>query len=125
MADLALIAVAAAFALMGVLSLAAPARVLSQFGVPALTRDGRNEVRGVYGGFGVAVAALLLSVLAAPPLRPGACLAVAVALVGMALGRLVSAFVDRGIGKAPLAYLAFEIVFAGLALYAMGGRQAA
>jgi len=74
---------------MGLVGLAAPERIGATFGTPALSGEGRNEVRAVYGGFGVAIGALLL---AAP--TPGVLLCVAVALAGMAGGRLVAAVLE-------------------------------
>ena len=44
---------------MGVYALVVPAAILAPFGVPVESPDGRAEVRAVYGGFGIAVAALL------------------------------------------------------------------
>ncbi|WP_245607181.1 DUF4345 family protein [Pseudonocardia spinosispora] len=53
--------------------------------------EGRNEVRAVYGGFGLAIAGLLaLAAINVGELRPGAVFAVAAALAGMASGRLVA-----------------------------------
>ena len=54
MADALTLIVAAGFAAMGLLALARPADVLAQFGVSVETPEGRNEVRAVYGGFGLA-----------------------------------------------------------------------
>ncbi len=116
--DLALVAAAALFALMGLGALAAPDIVTRQFGAPPLTPAGRNEVRAVYGGFGVAMAALLLWTLRAPELREGVCLTLAVALFGMATGRLVSALIDRRIDRAPLFYLLLEIAAGAALLFA-------
>lgn len=87
--------VAAFFALMGLVALGMPERILATFGMPALTPDGRNEVRAVYGGFGVAIAALLVASAGVPALRSGVLAAVATALGGMAAGRVVSAAVER------------------------------
>jgi hypothetical protein len=104
-----LIAVAsAAFALMGVGSLAMPLVVTRQFGVTDLTIDGRNEVRAVYGGFGLAMCTALISTSLYPDLKNGICFAIALALAGMAAGRLLSAAIDRSIGRFPLLYLAIE-----------------
>ena len=114
-ADLLCGLVALAFGLMGVGSLWAPVRVTAQFGIPALDVDGRNEVRAVYGGFGLAMALLLIVALLMPALRGGICLTIAAALFGLAAGRLISAVIDRGIGRWPLRYLGIEIA-AGLAV---------
>ena len=77
---------AAGFLFMGVVALVFPARVTAQFDLPNLTLAGRNEVRAVYGGFGIAIGLLLLASLFMPGFRSGICLAVSVALAGMAGG---------------------------------------
>ena len=105
------------FALMGALALAAPNRVLGQFGVPPLPRDAPGEVRAVYGGFGLAVAIMLILAAAEPALRDGIALMVAAALLGMAAGRAASAAIDRGIGALPAAYLVGEAAVALLLLF--------
>ena len=84
------------FLAMGVLGLVAPDRLTRPFGIGLGGPDGRTETRAVYGGFGVAMAVLLaLSVIREADLRPGAVIAVAVALLGMAAGRVVSRLVER------------------------------
>src|SRR5262245_63350210 len=80
---------------MGLLALVSPESISDTFGTPTLTPAGRNEVRAVYGGFGLAVAAMLVLALNAPTLRAGVLLAVAASLAGMAAGRLVAALVER------------------------------
>jgi hypothetical protein len=82
--------VAAFFFAMGLYALAVPARVLAIFGVDVATPEGRTEVRAVYGGFGVAIGSILLVTLVADGIRDGVLVAVAVALFGMACGRLLS-----------------------------------
>ena len=101
---IALAIAALGFFFMGAVALISPTRVTGQFGIPTLDADGRNEVRGVYGGFGVAVSAALMATLLVANWREQAAIAVAVALGGMALGRLVSAIVDRHIGRFPMLY---------------------
>ena len=80
---------------MGLLALASPESISRTFGTAALTPAGRNEIRAVYGGFGLAVAAMLVVTLYTPGLRPGVLLAVAASLAGMAGGRLVAALIER------------------------------
>jgi hypothetical protein len=118
--DVVVWAVAAGFAGMGVYALAAPARVLALFGVPVQTVDGRNEVRAVYGGFGVAVAALLgVAAAGEGGVREGILVAIGFALAGMAAGRLVSALADRRASGFPVAtFLGIELVASGLLLAA-------
>jgi hypothetical protein len=83
------------FAGMGLVALVSPEVVTRTFGIPTLTNAGRNEVRAVYGGFGVAVAAMLAVAMNDPVLRAGVLLAVATSVGGMAAGRLVAALVER------------------------------
>ena len=103
-------AVAVAFALMGIGALVRPTVVTRQFGIPALTPEGRSEVRAVYGGFGLAVAAMLVVAVTSPDLRAGIAITVAVALFGMAVGRVVSAVIDRSLSKVVALYLVIEVV---------------
>ena len=88
------IAVIIFFILMGLVALAAPQRITAIFGMAQLTPEGRNEVRAVYGGFGIAVGAVLIAALYDASLRPGVPIAVAAALFGMAAGRAASALFE-------------------------------
>ena len=83
------------FAGMGLLALAAPESISAINGTPTLTPAGRNEVRAVYGGFGLAVAAMLVVALGTPAVGPGILLAVAASLAGMAGGRVLAALIER------------------------------
>lgn len=104
--------VAFMFALMGVLALAKPDRILRPFGIPSLPIAAKNEVRAVYGGFGVAMAALLVMTVADDALRVGGRTAVAFALIGMAAGRLFSALLDREFGGYPKVFTVVEVAAA-------------
>lgn len=88
----AIIVITAMFFLgMGVYALAAP-----PFRIVADTAESRSEIRAVYGGFGITVAAVLTAAaLDAGGTRTGAVVTVGGALAGMALGRLVSRLADR------------------------------
>jgi hypothetical protein len=88
-------AVAVFFVLMGLVGLLSPERIQAPFGTTVVSPDGRSEVRAVYGGFGVAIGALLFVAASTPALRGGVFTTVAVALIGMAAGRIVSALVER------------------------------
>jgi hypothetical protein len=79
---------------MGVYALAWPERVLTIFGTQVTTRDGRNEVRAVYGGYGITMAAALAVALGDDGLRAGVFVCLALAMLGMALGRVCSAVID-------------------------------
>ncbi|MGH3646457.1 MAG: DUF4345 domain-containing protein [Micromonosporaceae bacterium] len=95
MANVLIGAVALFFLGMGVYGLAAPAALIGPFGITLDSPAARTEVRAVYGGFGVAIAALLGYAILASAVRQGAVVAVALALLGMAFGRLVGRAFDR------------------------------
>ena len=107
---------ACGFALMGIGAIVKPNAVTQQFGIPQLSVAGRSEVRGVYGGFGLAMAAILVVALMTPDLRPGITITAAIALLGMAAGRIISALVDRSLPRVALLYLAIEVVMGVLLL---------
>ncbi len=91
----AVLIVASLFLGMGVIALAKPAFIGTFFDVRFDSVDGRNEVRAVYGGFGVAMALVLWLAIQDPELRRGVFLTVALALGGMSAGRLLSAVAER------------------------------
>jgi hypothetical protein len=107
-----------AFACMGLAAIIAPSRVTAQFDIPVLTIAGRNEVRAVYGGFGLAMSGILAFAIFDPGLRPGVCLTIGIALAGMACGRLLSAGLDRALPRWPLVYCVIEAIGAVLLIYA-------
>jgi Domain of unknown function (DUF4345) len=117
MQDALVLLIAAGFAAMGLAAIARPRDVLAQFGVSVDTVEGRNEVRAVYGGFGLAVAAILaVAALGDPDSADGIVTAIAIALFGMAGGRLVSAAVERPRSAYPVwVYFLIEVL-GGLAL---------
>ena len=104
--------VAVLFLLMGLYALVVPARVLSIFGVTVSTVDGRSEVRAVYGGFGVAMSALLFLTARSPAVHDGVLACLGVALLGMAGGRLLGAVVDGRPGVFPWLFCGVEIAMA-------------
>ncbi|MHA7648900.1 DUF4345 domain-containing protein [Mycobacterium sp. ML4] len=118
------IAIAAVFFLgMGVYALAAPARMIGVFGITLPERESRAEVRAVYGGFGLAIAGVLaFAAIEAGPTRIGIVITVALALAGMALGRVVSAVAE---GTTPFYpnwfYFIVESVVAGALLLTARG----
>jgi hypothetical protein len=120
MSDVLVLIIAAGFAAMGLAALARPREVLAQFGVAVDTPDGRNEVRAVYGGFGLAVAALLaVAAVGDPSTSEGIVVAVAFALAGMAGGRLVSGALERPRTAYPVwVYFLIEVVGATALLVA-------
>ena len=110
--------IAALFAAMGIFALAFPNRVVAIFGTPELTLAGRNEVRAVYGGFGLAAASALAWGLLSPRLAPGIFFALGVALWGMAAGRILSILIDRRADPMPWLFLAAEVVMGALLILA-------
>jgi len=80
---------------MGVFALVRPAGVLAIFGTAVTTADGRNEVRAVYGGYGLTMTAALGIAATVDELRAGVFVCLALAMLGMALGRVCSAAIDR------------------------------
>jgi len=116
MSTAAITAIAVLFLGMGIYGLAAPGALVARFGITLGGADAKNEVRAVYGGFGVAVAVLLaLAAFGVTGLRPGAVIAIAVALFGMAFGRLVARLFDRPSAFYPV-WLFFLVEAAGGAL---------
>ncbi|WP_371400789.1 DUF4345 domain-containing protein [Kribbella sp. NBC_00662] len=110
-----IIVVAVFFAGMGIYGLAAPAALARPFGIQISGPHARSEVRAVYGGFGVAVAGVLVVALLDDGIRRGAVIAVAVALAGMAAGRLVGRVFDRPAAFYPIwFYFWVELVLAAI-----------
>jgi hypothetical protein len=120
MRDAVVYVMAAGFAAMGAFALVRPAEVLALFGVAVTSPDGRSEVRAVYGGFGLAVAALLaVAAAGGGNAREGILVAVGFALAGMAAGRVISRATERPSGFYPVWFFCLvESVGAGALLAA-------
>jgi len=105
------------FLAMGTYALFSPGALVAPFRLSAQSPESRSEVRAVYGGFGIAVAAVLgAAALDVGDIRAGAVTTVGLALVGMAGGRLVSRLFDTAVRFYPIwFYFGIEIV-AGTAL---------
>jgi len=112
------IIVALLFALMGLAAFARPRTFVAPFGLTADSADSRNEVQAVYGGFGLAIAAILLVTLWYPQFREGVIVAVAAALAGMAGGRVVGALRERP-GRLPVVFFFVEAAGAAVLLSAL------
>ncbi len=106
--------VAIFFVGMGVAALVRPAVIWAPFGIEPTTPAARNEVRAVYGGFGIAMAILLVVADAsAAGFRDGALVVVAAALAGMAAGRIVGFAVEpRSFGRFTVLFGVIEVVLA-------------
>jgi hypothetical protein len=108
---------AAFFVGMGSLALARPSRIVDRFSIEVASVDGRNEIRSVYGGFGLAVSVLLVWASFTDGRGevwiPGT---MAVLCLGMASGRVVSIALDRTHGTTVVwSFMLLELVL-GLAL---------
>src|SRR5215470_2405213 len=114
------VVVAVFFLGMGAYALAAPTALIKPFGINLDSPVSRSEVRAVYGGFGLAVAAVLVYALyRGGDVGKGIVITVGVALAGMALGRIVSAVLDARTSFYPnWFYCLVETVGAG-ALFAV------
>ncbi len=97
------------FFVMGVMALVKPASITGYFALTNLSTERRNEVRAVYGGFGVAIAGLLIAAVSVDSIRLGVLLTVSAALMGMAAGRIVSFVADHSIGRYPLLFMGVEV----------------
>jgi hypothetical protein len=108
------VVVAIFFAGMGPAALVRPAFIWPPFGVKPTTPASRNEVRAVYGGFGIAIAILLVVAdRASAGYRDGVLVAIAVALAGMAARRIVEFVVEpRGARGLPALFGVIEVLLA-------------
>lgn len=105
------------FLAMGTYALVTPGALAAPFHLSVKTPESRSEIRAVYGGFGIAMAAVLgAAALDIGDIRTGAVTTVGLALIGMAGGRLVSRLLDTPVRFYPIwFYFVVELV-AGTAL---------
>jgi len=101
-------------------ALAAPAALVRPFGIALAESASRSEVRAVYGGFRLAIAAVLgYAAIADGEVRQGVLITVAAASAGMALGRLAAAVLgDRTAFYPNWCYFLVELV-AAVSLFAV------
>ncbi len=106
------------FLAMGLYALVAPAALAAPFHLTVHSPEGRSEVRAVYGGFGIAMAAVLgAAALDVGDIRTGVVVTVGVALTGMAAGRVVSRLFDAPVRFYPIwFYFLVELVSGGILL---------
>lgn len=108
------------FAGMGIYALAAPAALVRPFGITLVESASRSEVRAVYGGFGLAIAGVLVfAAIADGDLRRGILITVAAALAGMAFGRIVSAVIDDRTAFYPNWFYCLVEAIAAVAVFAI------
>ncbi|KQZ70734.1 hypothetical protein ASD66_14265 [Nocardioides sp. Root151] len=101
----------ASYAAIGVVALARPSMVPELFGGTAPTAESRNEIRAVYGGLTLAIAAVGLKSPAA----------IGVLSAGMASGRAVSAVIEPETGPLTRVFVGVELGLA--AAYLLAARQ--
>ena len=106
------------FLLMGAAAFFNARGLLAPLGITADSVDARNEIQAVYGGFGVAVAAILLLPAWMPAAKTGVIVTVAGALGGMAAGRIIAALHERP-GRWPWIFFFCESAGAALLLTAL------
>lgn len=104
------------FFVMGAIALASPSFILGLFGVPSTPSSAANEVRAVYGGFGIMMA-LILFLYNNSPLYPGIIFTITIALSGMALGRIISVVLDRKLAFIPAVCFIVEALAAAFLFY--------
>jgi len=119
MSTISIVVVASLMALMGVCGIITPVRFLRFVGSETLGRDGRNEVRAVYGGFGLMMGGILLYAVQETAYQPGILLCMGLALAGMAIGRIISIVPDRGISAFMVFTCISEFVAGGVLLLAI------
>ncbi|MEF9994861.1 MAG: DUF4345 domain-containing protein [Acinetobacter sp.] len=111
------------FAGMGIVALVKPSMVVNTFGLKYIDADMRNEVRAVYGGFGLTVASLLVASNHYPQIEKGIKLTIAASLLGMASGRVISFLIEKPQTQAPLLFCALETVLAGTLIYSINDEN--
>jgi len=107
------------FAAAGLAFLMAPVALMSVLGADLRTVDARSDVRALYGGMELGIAAFLASCLASPERTRMGLIAASLAFGGILAGRLASLFAD-GVPTVNLAGpIAIEVVALGLAALAL------
>lgn len=107
-----LVGIAAAFLLgLGLMSMFAPRRMLTNFSIEPVGSAGLNSIRSVFGGLFLACVLLLAFGLVSGQAQ--AFLAVAVIMGAVAFGRVVG-IVSDGLDKSVIPPLIVELVIAGL-----------
>jgi len=102
------------FFIMGAAALRSPEFIMKFFDTYDLTPSLQNEIRAVYGGFGIAVAGLILFALIGgnAQLSRGILFTLAFCVFGMAVGRLVSFLINRNTNIYPYLFVAIEFICA-------------
>ena len=91
--------VAIFFLIMGIWALFMPDSFAAFVGFSLDVDRGPNEIRAVYGGFGIAMAIMAWGAVLASPPALGLLTALGIALIGMAAGRAISMIME---GEVPI-----------------------
>lgn len=120
MSSIVFVVIAAFFLAMGLYALILPASLARPFRIRIDAPEARSEIRAVYGGFGIAIAAVLvIAMFTDTSVRHGIAITVGAALAGMAFGRVVSRLADRPTAFYPVwFYFLVEVVAAGALFWA-------
>lgn len=102
------------FLLMGLAALIRPNFIVSIFGVSETNPEFRNEIRAVYGGYGLlAGIGLIICKLYFIKLQTGFAFAFALSLAGMAVGRIISLKIEKT-NKVPIIFIVLELVLSAV-----------
>ncbi|MEM7291779.1 MAG: DUF4345 family protein [Pseudomonadota bacterium] len=104
------------FLAMGLTALYDPLMITSYFDLISVPAPFGNEIRAVYGGFGIAVAGTLILGEFKTTFRPGILVTTSLALFGMAGGRLVSGFIADDLAGYPQIFFLLECTLGSLLL---------
>ena len=114
-----LIGAGAMMVVVGALHLLAPRMMMEAPGIALTSANHLHVIRAAYGGAYLGIGALFLLGVAAPSQQTASLRAVALIFSGFAFGRLVSIVADGVPVPLYLGVLAFEIVFAALAMLSL------
>lgn len=98
---------------MGCMAIFDPSHIGGYFGLHEPGADMRNEIRAVYGGFGIFSGLLLLTTFRPGLWRAAIELSFGLALLGMASGRIASYLIDGLTDFYPYFYMCVEIIAGG------------
>jgi len=114
-------------------ALIGPETVLANFGISVNDANGRNEIRGQYGGFFAAIAITLILALANKVSKLFALRVLLVTIGGVLFGRLLSIVIEgvsvvEAYSASLNAFILFDLLMVGLILvclkaYDLGGQS--
>lgn len=99
------------FGVLGVWLLLDPTQLEGWVGIVASSPAAKTELRSLYGGLEIGLGLFLLLGCFRPQLTSATCLCLAMAMMSIALARIVGLVLDDSVSGVLLAYLASEVVF--------------